>query len=89
MTRIRNAGEILRGDFPIMSLANSAMGINAVLPTGGWAKTSSGVSVRDFTKRTSIGFVTRRGFESLRQAVPPMSRDEGFSAHHLSIEEWR
>jgi histidinol dehydrogenase len=89
LPRIRNAGEILLGSFPIMSLANYAMGINAILPTGGWARSTSGVSVRDFVKRSSIGFVTERGFRRLREVVPAMSRDEGFSAHHLSIENWK
>jgi histidinol dehydrogenase len=85
---IRNAGEILLGEFPVMSLANYAMGINAVLPTGGCAKTASGVSVRDFMKSSSIGFVTRDGFETLRRVVPTLSADEGFSAHHLAVENW-
>lgn len=89
LPRIRNAGEILLGDFPIMSLANYAMGINAILPTGGWARSTSGVSVLDFVKRNSIGFTTREGYRRLREIVPAMSRDEGFSAHHLSIEHWK
>ena len=89
LPQVRNAGEILLGDFPIMSLANYAMGINAILPTGGWAKTSSGVSVDDFTKRTSIGFVTDEGYGRLREIVPAMSEDEGFSAHHLSVLNWK
>jgi histidinol dehydrogenase len=89
LPRVRNAGEILLGDFPIMSLANYAMGINAILPTGGSARTTSGVSVLDFVKRTSFGFVTEQGFRRLREIVPPMSRDEGFSAHHLGVENWK
>ena len=32
---IRNAGEVVFGDFPIISLANYAMGVNAILPTSG------------------------------------------------------
>jgi histidinol dehydrogenase len=89
LPRVRNAGEILLGEYPIMSLANYAMGINAILPTGGWARSTSGVSVLDFVKRTSIGFVTERGFRRLGEIVPVMSRDEGFSAHHLSVENWK
>ncbi len=88
LPRIRHAGEILLGDYPIMSLANYAMGINAILPTGGRARTWSGISVRDFTKRTSIGFVTREGYRALRDVVPALSRDEGFSAHHEAVLDW-
>jgi histidinol dehydrogenase len=89
LPRIRHAGEILLGDYPIFSLANYAMGINAILPTGGWARSCSGISVGDFCKRTSIGFVTRRGWHALREVVPPLSRDEGFSAHHEAVLNWR
>jgi histidinol dehydrogenase len=89
LPQITNAGEILLGDYPIMSLANYAMGINAILPTGGRAQTYSGVSVRDFTKISSIGYLTKQGFESLSRFVPTLSRDEGFSAHHEAILGWR
>ena len=65
------------------------MGVNAILPTGAQAKTSSCVSVHDFLKRTSVGYVTRTGFESLAPVVSTMSRDEGFSAHHLAVENWQ
>jgi histidinol dehydrogenase len=86
--RIRHAGEILMGDYPIISLGNYAMGVNAILPTGGAARTRSCVSVQDFLKRSSVGFVTRTGFDKLRPVVSTLSRDEGFSAHHRAVEQW-
>jgi histidinol dehydrogenase len=89
LPKLKNAGEILLGAYPIMSLANYAMGINAILPTGGGARTYSGISVRDFCKTTSIGYVTSEGFGMLKEVVPPLSRDEGFSAHHEAILDWR
>jgi histidinol dehydrogenase len=89
LSSVRNAGEIMLGNHAVMSLANYAMGINAILPTGGWARTTSGVAVTDFMKRTSLGFVTEQGFERLGKVVSVMSRDEGFSAHHLAVEEWK
>jgi histidinol dehydrogenase len=88
LPRIRHAGEILLGDYPVMSLANYAMGINAILPTGGQARSYSPVSVRDFLKSTSIGFVTAAGFGRLKEIVPPISIDEGFAAHHEAILNW-
>jgi len=86
---IGNAGEVLIGDFPIISLGNYALGVNAILPTGGQARTRSCVSVHDFLKRSSVGFVTARGFAALAPVVSALSRDEGFSAHHLAVENWR
>lgn len=85
---IRNAGEVLIGDYPIISLGNYAMGLNAILPTGGRAVTRSCVSVLDFLKRSSVGKVGREGFDSIAGVVSVMSRDEGFSAHHLAVEHW-
>lgn len=86
--RIQGAGEILFGDYPIISLGNYAMGVNAILPTGGRAAGASSVSVMDFMTRTELGFVTGDGFESIKDHVSVLSRDEGFSAHHLSVENW-
>lgn len=87
--RLRHAGEVLLGDYPIFSLANYAMGVNAILPTGGRARTASGVSVADFGKKTSIGWVSDDGFAHLRDIVPVLSRDEGFSAHHEAVLRWQ
>lgn len=87
--RIRNAGEILLGACPVFSLANYVLGINAILPTGGRARTQSGVSVRDFQKRTSLAWVSDAGFAAARAAVVALSRDEGFSAHHEAVLAWR
>jgi histidinol dehydrogenase len=89
LEKIRHAGEVLVGDFPIISLGNYAMGVNAILPTGGAAATRSCVTVHDFLKRSSVGYVTPAGFASLRPVVSTMSRDEGFSAHHLAVENWK
>jgi histidinol dehydrogenase len=89
MPRIRHAGEILIGDYPIISLGNYVMGVNAILPTGGRARVASCVSVTDFLKRSSIGFVTAEGFNRLRDTVAVMSRDEGFSAHHEAVLRWQ
>lgn len=86
--RIRNAGEILFGSFPVISLANYAMGVNAILPTGGMGRSASALSLRDFQKVTSLGFCTQEGFARLKPVVSTLSRDEGFSAHHLAVEHW-
>jgi histidinol dehydrogenase len=89
LERLRNAGEVLLGDYPIFSLANYALGCNAILPTGARARTQSGVSVRDFQKRTSVAWLTAAGFADVRDQVVAQSRDEGFSAHHEAVLAWR
>lgn len=78
---IRNAGEIILGEGTPFSAANYSIGPNAVLPTGGSAKTFSGVSVRDFVKYSSLIYTTEDGYDSLSRVVPLIADYEGFSAH--------
>ena len=79
--KIHHAGEILIGEYTPSSLGNYGIGVNHVLPTGGWAHTYSCTSVWDFLKRTSISKVTREGFNSLKDDVITMTQYENFPAH--------
>lgn len=78
---LKNAGEILIGEYTPSSLGNYGIGVNHVLPTGGWAHTYSCTSVWDFLKRTSISRCTREGFEALKNSVTTMTDYENFPAH--------
>ena len=68
--RIENAGEILLGPHTPVTLGNFVIGPNHVLPTGGWARTASPVSVFDFMKRTSIALCHPRRLSGARPACP-------------------
>ena len=81
IVKIRNAGEIIVGEQTPFSAANYSIGPNAVLPTGGSAKTFSGVSVRDFVKYSSIIYTNETGFSALKNIVPVIAEYEGFAAH--------
>lgn len=85
--QIYNAGEILLGSHTPSSMATYAIGVNAVLPTGGFAKSYSAVSVFDFLKRSTLAYVTPDGFEKLKQTTITLADYEGFSAHGLAIRE--
>lgn len=78
---IKNAGEILLGPNTPFSLANYVTGPNAVLPTGGTAKTFSAVSVRDFMKYSSVIYTTPAGFAGCAPAAETLADWEGFTAH--------
>lgn len=78
---IRNAGEILIGEYTPSSLGNYGIGVNHVLPTGGWAHTYSCTSVWDFLKRTSISRCDKAGFLALKDDVEVLTLYEGFPAH--------
>lgn len=79
--KLHHAGEILLGEHTPSSLGNYGIGVNHVLPTGGWAHTYSCTSVWDFLKRTSISKCTPEGLEALKKSVTTMTDYENFPAH--------
>ena len=79
--RLTHAGEILIGEYTPSSLGNYGIGVNHILPTGGWAHTYSCTSIWDFLKRTSISRCTREGFEALKDPVTTLADYENFPAH--------
>ncbi|MCL2793335.1 MAG: histidinol dehydrogenase, partial [Spirochaetaceae bacterium] len=83
---VRNAGEILLGQDTPFSIANYTTGPNAVLPTGGMAKTYSPVSVRDFMKSSSIIYADKHGLKSVTDHVIALADYEGFSAHSGALK---
>jgi len=87
LPKIKNAGEILLGDYTPITMCNFVMGPNAILPTGGFAKTCSSVSVNDFLKRSSVGYVTKEGFEKAREHAYRFATAEGFDTHALAVKD--
>jgi histidinol dehydrogenase len=87
--QIRNAGEILLGVHAPSTLANFVVGPSHVLPTGGWAKTGSALSVHDFMKRTSMVKITRDGYDALAPHARTFAEYEGFDAHANAVSELR
>ena len=83
--RIRNAGAIFVGRHTPEVIGDYVGGSNHVLPTARSARFSSGLSVLDFMKRTSI---LKLGPEQLRQLAPAamvLARAEGLDAHGRSV----
>ncbi|WP_447776326.1 histidinol dehydrogenase [Pseudomonas chlororaphis] len=87
--RIRNAGEILLGNYTPVTLGNFVLGPNAVLPTNGAAKTAGPLSVFDYMKRISVGYVTHAGYQPLADKAHGFAIYEGFSAHALAVSPLR
>lgn len=87
LPKIKNAGEILLGDYTPVTLCNFVLGPNAILPTGQSAKTYSSVSVMDFLKRSSVGYASRDGFERVRGYAYEIACVEGFDTHGLAVKE--
>lgn len=87
LPKIKNAGEILLGDYTPVTLCNFVLGPNAILPTGQSAKTYSSVSVMDFLKRSSVGYASRDGFEMVRNHAYRFAKVEGFDTHGLAVKD--
>ncbi len=87
--RIRNAGEALLGSSTPLPLGNYLLGPNAVLPTGGHARTCSPLSVHDFTKRMGVGWVTPPGYPLLAKHAHALAVYEGFDGHARAVSPLR
>ncbi|GAB6090489.1 histidinol dehydrogenase [Spirochaeta dissipatitropha] len=84
---IRNASEILIGEHIPFSIANYITGPNAILPTGGNARTYSPLSVRDFLKYSSIIYLEKSGYDALSKPVVALAEYEGFQTHAKAIAD--
>ena len=89
LDNIKNAGEIMLGEFSPMSIANFSLGPNNVIPTNAWAKTKSPLSVHDFIKSTSIGKIDNKGFAKLSPYAKKFAEHEGFDAHANAVSKMR
>jgi histidinol dehydrogenase len=89
LDKVKHAGEILLGEFAPSTLANFVVGPSHVLPTGGWARTGSALSVHDFLKRTSIVKIMKEGYAALAPHAKTFARYEGFDAHGHAVGELR
>jgi histidinol dehydrogenase len=83
---IRNAGEILLGQDTPFSAGNYAIGVPAALPTSGFARVASGVTVLSYLKATSVACLTPEGLERVRPVIEHLGRYEDFPAHVLAVE---
>jgi histidinol dehydrogenase len=86
---ITEAAEILMGPHTPVSIGNFGLGPNAVLPTSRWARTCGPLSVTDFVKRSSIGYVTAAAYPEFARHARTLARYEGFSSHEHAVSEVR
>jgi len=87
LQKIKNAGEILLGHYTPIPTANYCLGLNAILPTGGFARSFSSVSVWDFLKRSGIGYLSREGYGRLQGITTTLADYEDFPAHAMAIRK--
>ncbi len=83
---INNAGSVFIGQWTPESAGDYASGTNHTLPTGGWAKSISGVSLESFQKHITYQKLTQQGFLALSSVIEVMAQHEGLEAHRRAVE---
>ena len=86
---ITQAAEILLGPHTPVTIANFVLGPNCVLPTSGWARSFGPLSVTDFIKRSSVGYVTAAAYPELARHAKVLADYEGFSSHANAVSARR
>jgi histidinol dehydrogenase len=82
---IRNAGAIFLGAYTPEAIGDYVGGPNHVLPTARSARFSSGLSVMDFLKRTTLASMTPAALKAIGPAAARLARSESLEAHGLSV----
>jgi histidinol dehydrogenase len=83
--RVRHAGAIFVGALTPEAIGDYVGGPNHVLPTARSARFSSGLSVLDFMKRTTLARMTPAALAAIGPAAERLARAEGLEAHGLSV----
>ena len=83
---IKNAGAIFMGSYSPEPLGDYWAGPNHILPTSGGARCFSPLSVKDFTKRSSVIFYDKERLGQASEKIASFARLEGLEAHARSIE---
>jgi histidinol dehydrogenase len=85
LNQLVNAGEILIGQSTPFAAANFVIGCPASLPTNGFARVSSGVTVDAFLKRTAVARASAEALGRLAPTIMALADVEGFPAHGNSL----
>lgn len=80
-----NAGSVFIGHYSPESAGDYASGTNHTLPTNGYAKAYSGVSVDSFVKKITFQQLTETGIRNIGNTVAVMARAEGLDAHARAV----
>lgn len=83
---IRHAGAMFLGAYTPEAIGDYVGGPNHVLPTSGSARFSSGLSVLDFMKRTTVSAMSPTALRDIGPAAATLARSESLEAHALSVE---
>lgn len=82
---ITNAGSVFLGNYSCESIGDYASGTNHTLPTNGYARNYSGVSLDSFVKKITFQKVSIEGLKNIGPAVETMAAAEQLDAHKNAV----
>ena len=83
--KIINAGSVFLGNYSCESAGDYASGTNHTLPTNGYAKNYSGVSLDSFIKKITFQKLTAEGIQNIGPAIELMAEAEELFAHQNAV----
>jgi histidinol dehydrogenase len=86
LDRIPSAGSAFLGRYSPVAAGDYATGTNHVLPTGGGARVTGGLSVDSFLRSTTVQRLSEGALADLRETVTTLADAEGLEAHAHSVE---
>jgi histidinol dehydrogenase len=85
ITKVVNAGSVFLGHLTPESAGDYASGTNHTLPTSGYARSYSGVSVDSFVKKITFQHISDQGLEQIGSTVEILAELEGLQAHKNAV----
>lgn len=83
--KVINAGSVFIGNYSPESVGDYASGTNHTLPTNGYARAYSGVSVDSFVRKITFQQLSNEGLQRIGQTVIEMAEAEGLQAHANAV----
>ena len=83
--KVTNAGSVFLGNYSSESFGDYASGTNHTLPTNGFARAYSGVSLDSFVKKITFQEISAGGLQQLGKTVETMAAAEGLEAHKNAV----
>ena len=83
--KVINAGSVFMGHYSPESAGDYASGTNHTLPTNGYAKAYSGVSLDSFVKKITFQQLNTKGIQNIGNTIEAMAAAEGLDAHKNAI----
>ena len=85
LDRVTNAGSVFLGAWSPVTMGDYCSGTNHVLPTYGYARAYSGLSVLDFTRRMTVQELQPEGLRALGPTASTLAQLEGLDAHVATV----